>query len=112
MGQNFPKAQVSGFDEIPYGEDSNRADKGSRKTSSIVFAAVGEYICAVQMTRSIRKLEASKRCSVLSGLLLLSLLLSIVTAACQPPAVRATIDVSRTRAPISPYLYGMFLEHG
>src|ERR1700759_5664694 len=64
------------------------------------------------MTRSIRKLEASKRCSFLSGLLLLSLLLSIVTAACQSPTVRATIDVSRTRAPISPYLYGMFLEHG
>ncbi|HEV2576464.1 MAG TPA: alpha-N-arabinofuranosidase [Acidobacteriaceae bacterium] len=33
-------------------------------------------------------------------------------APAQSPTVRAIVDVSRTGSTISPYLYGMFLEHG
>ena len=87
------------------------AQNGSRNNSSIVSAAVDGYICAVQMTRSFRKSDTLNR-PFLSGLLLLSLLLSLGTAPCQSTGVRATIDVARTGPPISPYLYGMFLEHG
>src|ERR1700733_5938321 len=87
------------------------AQNGSRNNSSIVPAAVDGYICGVQITSSFRKPDTLKR-PFLSGLLLLSLLLSLGTAPCQSTGVRATIDVARTGPPISPYLYGMFLEHG
>lgn len=34
-----------------------------------------------------------------------------VSAATAPMPVNTTIDASKTYAPISPYIYGMFLEH-
>ncbi|MGA2483599.1 MAG: hypothetical protein ABSF92_10850 [Candidatus Acidiferrales bacterium] len=44
--------------------------------------------------------------------LLLAVLLSPAFASAQTPPVNATIDASKTGAPISKYLYGQFLEHG
>lgn len=64
------------------------------------------------MSWSFGMLRALKRRSFLSGSLLLCLFLSTGIAPSQSPTVRATINVSRTGPPISPYLYGMFLEHG
>ena len=43
-------------------------------------------------------------------LLLVALLLSIFSSA-QDKLVQATIDTSKTGAPISKYIYGQFLEH-
>ena len=45
------------------------------------------------------------------ALLLAVLSLSTVSPA-QTPTVNVTIDASKTRAPISKYIYGQFLEHG
>ncbi len=64
------------------------------------------------MTRIFRDSEALRRGSFLSGLLLFCFLLTTGTAPSQSAAVHASIDVSKTGAPISKYLYGMFLEHG
>ncbi len=44
-------------------------------------------------------------------LLLLALLLFSRFASAQIQPVRATIDASKTSAPISRYIYGQFLEH-
>lgn len=66
----------------------------------------------MQITRPFRKPEALKRRLFQSGLLLLCLLLLTDGAPAQSPTVRAIVDVSRTGSTISPYLYGMFLEHG
>ena len=64
------------------------------------------------MTRPFRKPDALKRRLFPSGLFLLFLLLITDRAPAQLPTVNATINVSKTGSPISPYLYGMFLEHG
>ncbi|MGA3262135.1 MAG: alpha-L-arabinofuranosidase, partial [Bryobacteraceae bacterium] len=56
--------------------------------------------------RSTTKNPASKR----PGLLLAALLFSSISFA-QTQTVNATIDASKTGAPISKYIYGQFLEH-
>ena len=45
-------------------------------------------------------------------LLLLCLFLPPSAALCQAPALTATVDLSKTGAPISKDIYGQFLEHG
>ena len=64
------------------------------------------------MRRSFKRPKKLTHRFFLSGLLLLCFLVASRAAPSQSPKVDATIDVSKTRAPISPYLYGMFLEHG
>ena len=53
-----------------------------------------------------------KSLSIVPGLLLVSVLASSPNAAPQARTVNATIDTSKTGAPISKYIYGQFLEHG
>ena len=53
-----------------------------------------------------------KSLSIVPGLLLVSVLASPHGAAPQARTVNATIDTSKTGAPISKYIYGQFLEHG
>jgi alpha-L-arabinofuranosidase len=53
-----------------------------------------------------------RRYSLLLGLFLLPLLAFTASAASQTRVVDATVDVSKTGAPISKYIYGQFLEHG
>jgi alpha-N-arabinofuranosidase len=50
--------------------------------------------------------------SIVSGLLVVCLLTSPLTAMSQARPVNAAIDVSKAGAPISKYIYGQFLEHG
>ena len=64
------------------------------------------------MMRFLRKPAELKTRPYCSGLLLLCLLASTRIAPSQAPTVTATIDVSKTGAPISKYIYGQFLEHG
>ncbi len=48
----------------------------------------------------------------LLGLILLaSAVAAAQTGNTQPDRIAVTIDASRTGAPISPYLYGQFIEH-
>ncbi|MGB7987741.1 MAG: alpha-N-arabinofuranosidase [Terracidiphilus sp.] len=47
-----------------------------------------------------------------SSLLLLVVLALSMTSGAQSPVVKATIDASKTGAPISKNIYGQFLEHG
>jgi alpha-N-arabinofuranosidase len=49
--------------------------------------------------------------SLLKALLLLAALLLSIFSSAQDKPVQATIDTSRTGAPISKYIYGQFLEH-
>ena len=56
-------------------------------------------------------LNFTKRGLVLSLIVLSTIVLSTVSLA-QAQAVNATIDASKTGAPISKYIYGQFLEHG
>jgi alpha-N-arabinofuranosidase len=61
---------------------------------------------------SSKSFAAVKMSSLVPRLLLLSLLTLQVPASSQPRTVNATIDVSKTGAPVSKYIYGQFLEHG
>ena len=62
--------------------------------------------------RFFRKIAAQRIFSLFLGLLIVPLLVSPTAALSQARAVNATIDVSKTGAPISKYIYGQFLEHG
>jgi alpha-L-arabinofuranosidase len=53
-----------------------------------------------------------KRFPLVLELLSVSLFASPATTSSQVRTVSATIDISRTGAPISKYIYGQFLEHG
>jgi alpha-N-arabinofuranosidase len=59
-----------------------------------------------------RKLAVSKIFSIALGLLIVPLTTSPPLMRSQARAVNATIDVSKTGAPISKNIYGQFLEHG
>jgi hypothetical protein len=61
---------------------------------------------------SFRSIAALKRLSLVPRLLLLPLLAFTAFATSQPRTVNATIDTTKTGAPISRYIYGLFLEHG
>jgi alpha-L-arabinofuranosidase len=61
---------------------------------------------------SFRSIAVLKRFSLVPGLLLLPLLAFTAFATSQPRTVNATIDTTKTGAPISRYIYGQFLEHG
>ena len=61
---------------------------------------------------SFRNIAVLKRYSLVPGLLLLPLLAFTAFATSQPRTVNATIDTTKTGAPISRYIYGQFLEHG
>ena len=61
---------------------------------------------------SFRSIAVLKRYSPVPGLLLLPLLAFTAFATSQPRTVNATIDTTKTGAPISRYIYGQFLEHG
>ena len=64
------------------------------------------------MMRFSRDSAQRNRYSISLCLLALYLLGSRALATSQAPTVSAVIDVSKTGAPISKYLYGQFLEHG
>jgi alpha-L-arabinofuranosidase len=59
-----------------------------------------------------RSTAARKTYSLVPRLFLLPLLASTAIGTSQPRTVNATIDTTRTGAPISKYIYGQFLEHG
>ncbi len=61
---------------------------------------------------SFKKIAVPKTLSLILGLLFVPLLVSPATALSQTRTVNATIDSSKTGAPISKYIYGQFLEHG
>jgi alpha-L-arabinofuranosidase len=62
--------------------------------------------------RSFRTTAGRERFSLVPRLLLLPLLASTAFGTSQPRTVNATIDTTKTGAPISKYIYGQFLEHG
>ena len=62
--------------------------------------------------RFFRKIAAQRIFSLILGLLIVPLLASPAPMLSQVRTVNATIDVSKTGAPISKYIYGQFLEHG
>ena len=53
----------------------------------------------------------AKNLAVTAQVLLISALLFTIAASAQDQPVAATIDTSKTSAPISKYIYGQFLEH-
>jgi alpha-N-arabinofuranosidase len=61
---------------------------------------------------SFKKIAAPKTSSLIFGLLMASLLAAPGPLLSQTPTVNATIDTTKTGAPISKYIYGQFLEHG
>ena len=61
---------------------------------------------------SLRETAIPKVSSLILGLLIVPLLASSTPALSQAHAVNATIDTSKTGAPISKDIYGQFLEHG
>ena len=61
---------------------------------------------------SFLKIAVVKGLSLHPAVCLLSLLALSCTASSQTRVVNATIDTSKTGAPISKYIYGQFLEHG
>ena len=65
-----------------------------------------------QTMHSVQKHQSPEKICSRSGTLLLPLLAFTVSAASQTPTVNATIDTTKTGAPISKYIYGQFLEHG
>ncbi|HEY2857161.1 MAG TPA: alpha-N-arabinofuranosidase [Terracidiphilus sp.] len=62
--------------------------------------------------RSFSKIAAPQTVSIILGLLVLPALVSPVRVRSQSRTVNATIDTSKTGAPISKNIYGQFLEHG
>ena len=64
------------------------------------------------MHSSSNSIAVLKRYSLVPVLLLVPLLAFTASAASQTHIVDATVDVSKTGAPISKYIYGQFLEHG
>jgi alpha-L-arabinofuranosidase len=61
---------------------------------------------------SFKKIAAPKKSSLVFGLLFVPLLASPASTSAQARTVTATIDTSKTGAPISKHIYGQFLEHG
>jgi alpha-L-arabinofuranosidase len=61
---------------------------------------------------SFKKIAAPKTFSLILGLIMGPLLASPALVLSQAHSVNATIDTSKTGAPISKYIYGQFLEHG
>lgn len=61
---------------------------------------------------SFKKIVAPKTLSLTLGFLFVSLSTSPGPVLSQAPTVNATIDTTKTGAPISKYIYGQFLEHG
>jgi alpha-L-arabinofuranosidase len=61
---------------------------------------------------SFKKIAAPKTFSLSLGLLVVPLLAAPAAALSQTRAVNATIDTTKTGAPISKNIYGQFLEHG
>jgi hypothetical protein len=59
-----------------------------------------------------RNTTASKTLSLIFNLLIVPLLSSPALGVSQARTIHATIDASKTGAPISKYIYGQFLEHG
>jgi alpha-N-arabinofuranosidase len=64
------------------------------------------------MTISSRKATAPRLAAPYLGMTLLLLTGLSFPAFSQSPTIHATIDASKTGAPISKYIYGQFLEHG
>src|ERR1039457_1172145 len=62
--------------------------------------------------RFLKSIPAPKIFSLILGLLIVPLLASPAPMLSQVRTVNATIDVSKTGAPISKNIYGQFLEHG
>jgi len=62
--------------------------------------------------RSCKKIATPKTLSLILGLVVAPLLAWPGAAKSQAPPVSATIDTTKTGAPISNYIYGQFLEHG
>ena len=58
------------------------------------------------------KIAVPRTISLILGLLMVLLLASPVLVLSETRAVNATIDASKTGAPISKNIYGQFLEHG
>ena len=58
------------------------------------------------------KIAVPKTLSFIHGLLVVFLVASPALVLAETPVVNATIDVSKTGAPISKNIYGQFLEHG
>jgi len=61
---------------------------------------------------SFKKIAAPNTVSLIIGLVVASLLTSPGPLRSQAPTVNATIETTRTGAPISKNIYGQFLEHG
>ncbi len=61
---------------------------------------------------SLKKIASPKTSSLILGLLIASLLASPTNVLSQTHTVNAAIDTTKTGAPISKYIYGLFLEHG
>src|SRR5580692_9372140 len=61
---------------------------------------------------ALRKVDVVLRARASSKLLLLTVVLVSSVAFSQPHSISATIDASKTGAPISKNIYGQFLEHG
>jgi alpha-L-arabinofuranosidase len=61
---------------------------------------------------SFLKLAVAKTLSLYPAVCLVFLLALAYDASSQTRIVNATIDTSKTGAPISKYIYGQFLEHG
>src|SRR5580698_4914033 len=61
---------------------------------------------------ALRKVDRVLRACASSKLLLLTAVFVSMVARSQPHSISATIDASKTGAPISRYIYGQFLEHG
>ena len=62
--------------------------------------------------RSCKKIATPKTLSLILGLVVAPLLAWPGAAKSQAPPVSATINTTKTGAPISNYIYGQFLEHG
>ena len=61
---------------------------------------------------SFMRIAAAKKILLIAGLLMVTLLAAPALVRSQAHEVNATIDTSKTGAPISKNIYGQFLEHG